>query len=483
MEQAVRRPSASRVAWHRSLYGRIVLGFLGIISLFLIAQGALLLWINARAARAVPQGATRVIATGLSHRLADNPSLNLAEYVKRVKPSVFVIMRDGRVEGVRRPKEGTIQGVIADLRRGSVASTWEQSRFRAVPLVVNGEAVGVVGYSAPTAFEQYGWIAISIDGVVLAICALIAAMLLAGPVRRRLTHLQDAARRLGAGDFSARAPEDGGDEVTELSRAFNGMADELSKREVALEEANRARRQLLADVSHELMTPLTAVIGHLETLQMPEVRLDEERRLRSLAVAQREARRLEHVVGDLLDAARLEAGGGNLDIQEVSIAALFEHIVARHEHESRARNIRLVSSVEPADLGVTGDAFRLEQALQNVTVNALRHTPDGGRVELRGLLEAGAVVLTVRDSGEGISAEHLPLIFDRFYKAKSTQSMASRGSGSGLGLSIVKAIVLRHGGSVAASSVVGEGTTITLRVPGACTVALLPDAPQLARVG
>jgi len=101
-------------------------------------------------------------------------------------------------------------------------------------------------------------------------------------------------------------------------------------------------------------------------------------------------------------------------------------------------------------------------------------------VELSGNVDGGAVVLTVIDSGEGIAPEHLPLIFDRFYKAKSAQSMASRGSGSGLGLSIVKAIVLRHGGSVGASSVVGQGTTITLRIPGACSVILAEPASQLA---
>jgi two-component system sensor histidine kinase BaeS len=112
---------------------------------------------------------------------------------------------------------------------------------------------------------------------------------------------------------------------------------------------------------------------------------------------------------------------------------------------------------------VLGDSFRLEQALQNVTANALRHTPDGGTVRLAAERLGTSVVLSVTDSGEGIEPEHLPLIFDRFYKASSARGMAS--AGSGLGLSIVKAIIERHGGRVTASSIVGSGTTIRMELP------------------
>lgn len=466
------RLSPRDVAWHRSLYGRITLGYVALITIFVIAQGLLLLWINERNASARPLGISRALGVGLSRRLADRPTLNLDEYVQRVSPEnyVFVIMRDGRVAGRRRPSDATVKNVIGDLRRAQgthVPSTWEQSVYRAVPLIVSGEIVGIVGIAPRTAFEQYGWVVIAIDVGVLAAGTLTAAVLLFRPVRRRIRVLQDAARRVGTGDFAGRAREDGHDEVTELTRAFNSMADELSKREAALEASDRARRQLLADVSHELMTPLTAVLGHLETLQMAEVRLDDERRLRHVAVAQREARRLERVVGDLLDTARLEAGGGSLDVQTVSVANLFDHVIAPYEHDARARHVQLTCQISSPALAVTADGFRLEQALQNVTANAFRHTPNGGRVVLGARAEGDMLVLTVTDSGEGIADDDLPLIFDRFYKASSARSMASHGSG--LGLSIVKAIVQRHGGTVAASSVVGQGTTITLRLPGAST--------------
>jgi signal transduction histidine kinase len=139
----------------------------------------------------------------------------------------------------------------------------------------------------------------------------------------------------------------------------------------------------------------------------------------------------------------------------------------QHEEECRARQIRMSSAVaRDADM-VFGDPFRLDQALRNLTGNALRHTPDGGAIELTATSTAEALVLAVTDTGEGISAEDLPLIFDRFYKARGSHRVAAPQSGSGLGLSIVKAIATRHGGQVSASSAVGHGTTVRMALPHA----------------
>ena len=152
---------------------------------------------------------------------------------------------------------------------------------------------------------------------------------------------------------------------------------------------------------------------------------------------------MEQIVGDLLDLARLEGGGGQLKREFVDMTALFERVAARHERELGDRRIRLVRTVHPGT-SVAGDANRLEQALQNLAANALRHTPDGGEVGLSAEPAAGKVRIVVRDSGPGIAPEHLLLIFDRFYKADAARASG----GSGLGLSIVKAIVERHGGTI-----------------------------------
>ena len=199
---------------------------------------------------------------------------------------------------------------------------------------------------------------------------------------------------------------------------------------------------------------------------MAEVRLDDARRLKYLGIAAREAHRLERLIGDLLDTARLEAGGGELDPEDVDIGELFDRVIAHHEFERLTRKIQIEATVDNGARLVFGDPFRLEQALVNVTANALRHSPDGGRIALAAVsTDAEMVAMTVTDWGDGIAPDDLPLIFDRFYKARAFRGDSQRDGGSGLGLSIVRAIVTRHGGRVGATSVPGQGTTIRLELP------------------
>ena len=195
------------------------------------------------------------------------------------------------------------------------------------------------------------------------------------------------------------------------------------------------------------MTPLTAMRGYLETLSMSELDIDPPTRERYLQIVSEETHRLERIVGDLLDLARLEGGGGTMRQERVDVAALFDRVAARHERELTQRNVRLDFHVGADAEHVIGDPDRLEQALQNLAANALRHTPDGGQITLTSTSDPGGVRLSVRDTGRGIPSEHLPLIFERFYKADAARRAAG---GSGLGLSIVKAIVERHGGTITA---------------------------------
>jgi signal transduction histidine kinase len=286
-------------------------------------------------------------------------------------------------------------------------------------------------------------------------------------VRQRLRSLEDAARALGEGRTDVRANEKGGDEVSALSATFNRMADDLQTRAAALEEADRARRQLLADVSHELMTPLSAIRGYVETLAMPEVTLDEDTRIRYLDVAREETYKLERIIGDLLDLARLEGGGDTLEFDSVLIDDLFRRVVDRHRPILTDRGITLTTTAAKGPPLIWGDADRLEQALQNVAANAIRHTPEGGTVTVHAEPSDDHVKITVNDSGPGISPEHLPHIFDRFYKADAARAGTPVRSGSGLGLSIVRAIVHRHSGEISAVNRPGGGATFTLLLPAA----------------
>ena len=304
---------------------------------------------------------------------------------------------------------------------------------------------------------------------VLIVGTTLIAFVIFGPARRRLKAVQAATERLGAGDLDARAPEHGGDEVTALARSFNQMAGELAHRTRALETADAARRQLLADVSHELMTPLTAMRGYIETLSMSEIQIDAPTRERYMQIVSEETHRLERIVGDLLDLARLEGGGTTMRQERVQVAALFDRVAARHERELRQRGIRLEFRVNAGAEDVIGDPDRLEQALQNLAANALRHTPDGGQITLTSQSVETAGPGRQRPSAcrsatpdRAFREDHLPLIFERFYKADAARKAAG---GSGLGLSIVKAIVERHGGTITARNEQGAVFEIVLPRP------------------
>jgi two-component system sensor histidine kinase ResE len=195
---------------------------------------------------------------------------------------------------------------------------------------------------------------------------------------------------------------------------------------------------------------------------MSELSIDASTRQRYVDIVMEETRRLERIIGDLLDLARLEGGGDTIRRLPVDVAALFDRVAERHERELRARRIALVQDVEPATESLVGDPDRLEQALQNLAANALRHTPEGGTLTLSASRVSDTIRLSVRDSGPGIPPEQLPHIFDRFYKGDASRQSSG---GSGLGLSIVKAIVERHGGTITARKDQGAVFDIVLPAP------------------
>jgi len=346
---------------------------------------------------------------------------------------------------------------------------------RPAPIVVEGKLLGVVVVppQAPFGFllSRFAPMLALVGGGVLIVGTVLTSVLIFGPARRRLRALESAARRFGSGDVAARAPDKGGDEIAAVASAFNTMADDLAARAEALAASDRVRRQLLADVSHELNTPVTAVRGYLETLTMTELQLDEATRTRYLGIIGDEAARLERLIGELLDLATLEGGGGTLQREPVKIEDLFARVAARHERGLEQAGVTLHTSIEPDAGVVTADGPRLEQAIQNLAANAIRYAPRGSTIRLASRssaapiatphADAPAVVIAVEDEGPGIPPEHVPHVFDRFYKAQAARETSG---GSGLGLSIVKAIVERHGGRISVVSRPGR-TVFELALP------------------
>jgi two-component system OmpR family sensor kinase len=462
--------------WLRSLYWRIAIGFVLGLAAMLVVQAVLFVWVTSRSGPGLsgqpPNRFASTVALDLTEFLTrEGSGGNLEEYVKaqygRDSYPFVVLMRDGRtissgdlplsdplIREARLRMSRSDDGMRRDRRfgRGPMPSGLRPIR----PIIVADEVVGVVVVPPRVPFRflltRYGPTLAFVGASVLVVGALAAALLVFGPARRRLLEVEATARRLGAGDLTARAPSHGSDEVAAVATAFNAMADDLAARADALNASDRTRRQLLADVSHELTTPITAMRGYLETLMMSELALDAETRTRYLQVISDETSRLERIVGDLLEIGRL-GGGGALTVTEVAVEQLFDRVRARHERAFAEADVTLEAAVEPGAELVRGDGSRLEQALQNLAANALRYSPRGTTVALGAHLVDDRVAITVEDAGPGIPAEHLPHIFDRFYKAEPSRTVEGRpAGGSGLGLSIVKAIAERHGATISVTS-------------------------------
>jgi two-component system, OmpR family, sensor kinase len=497
--------------WYRSLYWRIALGFVLCLTGLLIAQALLFLWLAERNAPAMlarsPQHLAAVVASDLSDALegdehADLPRMLREQYADR-RDRIIAIMRDGRAfQNVTDspPPDWALRAALYRLRydrfndsdatagAGDSRETRDSRdsrdgrgaggggggpmsrRMPASPIQVKGATAGLVlvipARRPPFPFlQEFGPTLAAAGLVLLVVGTAVMAFFVFQPARRRLRKLEAAAEAIGAGDTSVRAPQDGGDEVAELAKVFNRMAADLDARVRELQEVDRARRQLLADVSHELMTPLTAMRGYLETLALPIATTDPDARDRYLHIVTEETLRLEAIIGDLLDLARLEGGGAALQRDAVPVQMLFERAAERHGATLHERHITLRTQIDPGAELVEGDARRLEQAVQNLVANAARHVGEGGEIALTASPADAAgsasaanaanadtrrVRLRIDDNGPGIPAEHLPRIFDRFYRVDAARDQAS--GGSGLGLSIVRAIIEAHGGTVTATA-------------------------------
>jgi signal transduction histidine kinase len=287
-----------------------------------------------------------------------------------------------------------------------------------------------------------------------ALAAVALALALALPLSRRILGpvqaITAAARRMEAGDLTQRVPAQSADEIGDLGRAFNAMADAVARSE-------SLRRALVTDVAHELRTPLTNLRCQIEAVQ-DGLQEPDAATLRSL---HEETLLLSRLVGDLQDLALAESGQLPLHRAPVPLAEAVDAALAAIRPIAAARGITLQADVSP--LIVEADRERLAQVLRNLLANALTHTPDGGTVRVSGRASGAQAAVEVADSGEGIAAEHLPHVFDRFYR--SDPSRARSTGGAGLGLAIVRQLVEAHGGRVSVASAPGSGARFTFTLP------------------
>lgn len=284
---------------------------------------------------------------------------------------------------------------------------------------------------------------------------LIAETLLTGEAMRGELSLADSRTHSERHiQVSAVPIKNADDEVTGAVVLFHDITE--------LKQLDQIRRDFVANVSHELRTPLSILRGYIEVL-LDEPETPSEELARILSIMERHSKRLQRLVDDLLSLAQLESSQAELELSVVRLDELFNNLIRDWKEKLAGKNLKVIIDLPSETLTVRADGTRLEEVLHNLLDNAVKFSPENGEIRLQGTRYGSNVVLSVADNGIGISKEHLPRIFERFYRADKARSREL--GGTGLGLAIVKHIAQLHGGRVEAESELGRGTTIRVVLP------------------
>jgi signal transduction histidine kinase len=480
----------------RRLYARLALA----TCLLFIAVGGALVVITAqtseRHALEITQRVNRDIAL---HAAEDMPLLgadganeqaiqDLMHHVMFINPIVEVYLLDpgGRVLSHALPygtvlRERVDMGPLRAFLAGDRAlpifgddprSLTEQKVFSVSPIIENGETAAYVytvlngatvdGISGALA-ESYNLRMGSLTIVGSLLVALLAGIGVFFLLTRRLKLLADAVRSYREGSY--RTPialpvrEAVRDELDELISAVDDMSRRIEQQFSAQQEIDRNRRELIANVSHDLRTPIASIQGYLETVLVKD--LGEEAQREYLETAHKHCRRLNDLIGELFELSRLESRTLEPDWEAFPVMELVQDIVHEHELMAREKDITLSARSSDATALVYADMAMIHRVLENLIRNALRHTPRGGEVQINVRTEDAGVRVEVIDNGEGIASHDIPHIFDRFYRPDTEQP----DSGHGLGLAIVKRIVELHRSTIAVDSVRNRSTTFSFSLP------------------
>lgn len=303
-------------------------------------------------------------------------------------------------------------------------------------------------------------------GIISLLLSVLLALVVSASVIRPVNQMIGAMNRIAAGGSEERLSLQGPQEMRNAARAFNEMAARVSA-------AQQAERNFVANVSHELKTPLTSIQGFSQAI-LDGTAANEETRRQAAVVINREAQRLHRLVLDLLDLARIDSGQIRFQREAFQPVILLRNILEKFTLTAAEKGIELKSGFSPLPV-IVGDADRLAQVFTNLMENAIKHTPEHGVVRIDAREDTGRIVVQVTDEGPGIPEDDLPMIFDRFYQVDKSR-VREHGKGFGLGLAISREIIDAHNGFIHVESIIGRGSCFTVSLP-----VIQPDDETLLR--
>ena len=461
----------------KSLYAKLAAVLLALCA----AVGAVYVGVTLAATRMYLDEVNQKLNRGLARTiLAEKPVIkdskidwhmlyNVFDALMAVNPSIEIYLLDdaGNITAFSAPKgKVKLKAVnLAPIRRflagGRLPIKGDDPREPGQPKIFSVVAAPNGGYLyVILAGEQYrsamqqlrtSWIlqqsiAVAVGAAIFAVIAgLLLFKAMTRPLRKLATEM-DAFRLSGAA--APPPPQEKADEVERLSRSFADLADRVTK-------VDQLRRELIANVSHDLRTPLASLQGYLDTLLLKEGQLTADEQRRFIEIASKHSERLGKLVDELFELAKLDSQVTPIKVESFSIAELVQDVVQKFQLRAQQNDVALEAGVRPDLPLVRGDIALMERVLENLIENAIRHTPAGGSVTVSLVPHGERFAVRVADTGSGISEEHLPHIFDRFYRASDTKG------GAGLGLAIAKRILELHGTTLSAESEVDRGTTFT----------------------
>jgi signal transduction histidine kinase len=362
-----------------------------------------------------------------------------------------VIDSEGRLGGTILPQPSPAN--VGEFTEGN--EEWIFVRQQLRQAAVGGVGLGFIAVARPRAVFTDTLRALlpslAISGLVALGFALLVAALLSRTITRPLGELVGGVRRFAGGDYGTRVQLGGPSEIAEMGTAFNEMASEIQR-------SRGSEQAFLADISHELRTPLTSIQGFAQAIVEGEARGDAVSHVAE--IIHREARRLVRMVEGLLQVARLESGAQVMTREEVAPSRLLEGAVAALEVQAKEASVTFDVTGVDALPSVRGDPDKLAQLFLNVLDNAVKHSPRGATIHVRGARDDGEILVRVRDAGSGLPQGAQARLFQRFYRGENAQR-----DGAGLGLAIAHAIAQAHGGTIRASNVEGGGAEFTIRLP------------------